>query len=78
MGYPPNALNHESLLLWAHLNNEQRANLSQALQQIHGVDYRDCIDGVRLGEGTYELPQPIVLSVKEAEHHTHKLRILDE
>lgn len=40
--------------------------------------YRDRVNGVRLGEGTDELTQPIILPVKEAEHHTHKLRILNE
>lgn len=76
--YQPNALNHEPLLFWTHLDNKQRADLAQALQQIHGVNDRDCVDGICLGEDTHEFTQPVVLPVEEAEHHPHKLRILDK
>lgn len=33
----PDALDHQVLLLGAHLHDEQRADLAQALKQAHGV-----------------------------------------
>lgn len=76
--YEPNALNHEPLLLWAHLDDEQRADLTQTLQQVHGVVDGDGVDGVRLGEDAHEFAEPVVLPVEEAEHHAHQLGVLDE
>lgn len=76
--YEPDALNHEPLFFWAHLDDEQRADLAQTLQQIHGVVDGDGIDGVCLGEDAHEFAQPVVLPVEEAEHHPHQLGVLDE
>lgn len=76
--YEPNALNHEPLLFWTHLDDQQRADLPQTLQQVHGVVDRDGVDGVRLGEDAHEFAQPVVLPVEETEHHPHQLGILDE
>ena len=78
MEYQPNALNHKPFLLWTHLDNEQRADLCQTLQQLHGVHNGNSIDGVGLWKGTDELPQPVVLPVEQAEHHTDQLWVLDK
>lgn len=76
--YEPDALNHEPLLFRAHLDDQQRADLAQTLQQIHGVINGDGVDGVGFGEDSHEFTQPVILPVEEAEHHPHQLGVLDE
>lgn len=76
--HQPDALDHEPLLFRAHLDDEQRADLSQTLQQVHGVLDGDGVDGVGFGQSSDQLAEPVVLSVEQAEHETHQLRVLDE
>lgn len=72
----PNALDHEVLLLGTHLHNEQRADLAEALEQAHGIHHGGWRDGVCPGQGAQQLPEPIVLTVQEAEHGPDQLGAL--
>lgn len=75
-GASPDALDHEVLLLGAHLHDEQRADLAEALEQAHGVLHGGGRDGVRPGQGTQQLPEPVILPVQEAEHGPYQLGAL--
>lgn len=73
----PQPVDHEQLLLLAHPDTEQAADLAQRSQQVDGVTHRGLADGVGLPQGLQQLPDAVVLSLKEAEHHSDQLRILD-
>ena len=77
-GCPPDALDHEGLLLGAHLDDEQRADLAEALEQRGGVGHGAGADGVGPGQRAAQLAQRVVLPVQQAEHGAHQLRALDE
>lgn len=74
----PNALNHESLLLWAHLDNQQGTDLAQTLEKVHGVLNRYGIDGIGFGQCSNQLAQAVILPVEQAEHQPHQLGVLNE
>lgn len=74
----PDALDHEALLFGTHLDDEERSDLAQALQQLHGVLHGHGIDGVGFRKGSDQLAQGVVLSVQEAEHQSHQLGVLNE
>lgn len=76
--YWPDALDHEPLLLWAHLDNEQRTDLSQTLEQVHGVLNRHGTDGVGFWQRSDQLTEAVVLPVEQTEHQTHQLWVLNE
>lgn len=73
----PQPVDHEQLLLLAHPDTEQAADLAQRSHQVDGVTHGGLADGVGLPQGLQQLPDAVVLSLKEAEHHSDQLRILD-
>lgn len=73
----PEAVNHELLLLAAHPDAEQRADLPQRRQQADGVLHGDGVDGVGLGQRPHLTPDAVVLPVEEHEHRPHQLWVLD-
>ncbi len=74
----PEPVDHQLLLLAAHSDAEQRADLTQRRQQADGVLHRDAVDGVGLGQRAHLAADAVVLPVEQHEHGPHQLGILDD
>lgn len=73
----PQPIDHEFLLLFAHPHRQQRPYLPQRCQQVDGVLHRGGADGVGFFHGAEQLPDSIILSPQQAEHHPDQLWVLD-
>lgn len=73
----PESVNHQLLLLFAHADGQQGADLSQGGQEVDGVQDGGGADGVGLPHGPQQLPDAVVLPPQQAEHLAHQLRVLD-